>query len=165
MRSRRVASFVLAFVLVASALARVAAAQPEVAASPAGGGGAADVPAASRRRPAPDAMVLCRGPRGAVYARDVKDGCRNIRLDASNLVDFGGGDDCLLRRSTAFDPDGAKTSGARTCEDVCKAADDDRSCVVALRRTDDGWATLSPTESFASGADELRDSTVVCCKR
>ncbi len=164
MNPRRAASFALAFLLVASPLVRVAAAQSG-AASPAGGGGAADAPAASRRRPAPEAMVLCRGPRGAVYARDVKDGCRNTRLDASNLVDFGAGDDCLLRRATAFDPDGAKTSSARTCEDVCNAADDDRSCVVALRRADDGWTTFSSTESFASGADELRDSTAVCCKR
>ena len=164
MSPRRVASFAVAFVLLAATLAGVAAAQSG-AASPAGEGGVVDVPAARRRRPAPDAMVLCRGPRGAVYARDVEDGCRNTRLDASTLVDFGGGDACLLRRATTFDPDGAKTSSARTCEDVCNAADGDRSCVVALRRTDDGWNTFSPTESFASGADELRDSTVVCCKR
>ena len=56
-------------------------------------------PGSRRGRPAPSRMVLCRGPRGAVYARDESVGCRNQTLVPGNLVDFGPGRDrgCALR--------------------------------------------------------------------
>ncbi len=109
-------------------------------------------------------MVLCRGPRGAVYARDVNDGCRNAQLDATNLVAFGAGGDCLLRRATVFDPKGERTATAASCADICKAADEDRECVVGVRREEGAWVTFSAAESFDAGDAALLDATVVCCE-
>ena len=164
MRYPRGLAVVLAFAMGASAFVAVARAQTDpveqgIASRTAGQA------TASRRRAVPETMVLCRGPRGSVYARDAKEGCRKTRLDASNLVDFGAADDCVLRRATAFDPDGAKTSSARTCGDICSAAGDDRSCIVALRRSGDSWGTFSTSKSFAPGAEDLRDAIAVCCGR
>ncbi len=140
-------------------------AEASPAGAPAAGAPAAGGPGAGRqRREAPKAMVLCRGPRGAVYARDVNDGCRNVQLNAANLVDFGAGDDCLLRRASSFDPEGEKTATVGNCEDVCKAADDDRTCIIGLRRLEAEWATFTAAESFGPGDSELRDATIVCCK-
>lgn len=135
-----------------------------VAAAMGGGEGAAAGKSQRRRRETPDAMVLCRGPRGAVYARDVNEGCRNTKLDAGNLVDFGAGDDCLLRRASSFDPKGEKTADAQTCQDICKAADADRKCVTAVLREGDSWTTFSSEKSFPLEDPMLRDASIVCCK-
>lgn len=146
------------------------AAQPEAASAVATSEPAAEGAAAGeargqrRRREVPKAMVLCRGPRGAVYARDVNEGCRNARLDASNLVDFGGGEDCLLRKASAFDPKNEKTAAATNCDGVCAAADSDRGCVVALTREGKAWETFGPDRTFPAGESVLRDATVVCCR-
>lgn len=117
-----------------------------------------------RKREVPTAMVLCRGPRGAVYARDVNEGCRNTRLDASNLVDFGAGDDCFLRKASTFDPEGKTTGKAETCNDVCSAAEKDRFCVVGVRRDKAGWMTFFSDQTFPAGDQKLRDAMVLCCE-
>lgn len=110
-------------------------------------------------------MVLCRGPRGAVYARGVEDGCRNIELNASNLVVLGAGDGCLLRRAAHFDPNRETTAAVTTCGEVCTAAGDgDRICVVGLRRDGATWTTFAAGERFPPGDEVLREASVACCK-
>ena len=110
-------------------------------------------------------MVLCRGPRGAVYARDVRDGCRNVELDATNLVALGAGSACLLRQASLFDPKSEKTAEVKTCGDVCSAADDaGRVCAVALRRAGGKWETFSADKTFSPGDAALRDAIVACCE-
>lgn len=131
---------------------------------PSGAVEAADTDGGSGRRPTPEAMVLCRGPRGAVYARDVAVGCRNVKLDQSNLTDFGAGDDCVLRSATSLDPDQKTTSDVRDCNEVCEVISDGRTCVVGLRRESKGWSTFPPEEKFKAGAPALRGATVVCCR-
>ena len=150
--------------LVASA-ALAADATADSAADPPAAGEEAANRGGRRGREVPQSMVLCRGPRGAVYARDVSTGCRHVRLGSSNLVDFGAGEECLLRRASIIDPEGETTAIVRDCNDVCEAADDDRTCVVAMRRTDDEWQTFTAAKRFDAGAEELREATVVCCRR
>lgn len=165
---RTLFSLVVGCALVLGA-ARVA--RPESA--PAVDAGAAPAPAAPgdttprdrRTHEAPESMVLCRGPRGAVYARDLGRGCRYTRLDASNLVDFGAGGDCLLRRAASLDPEGETTSGVRGCQDVCAAVDDDRICVVGVQRVGDDWTTFTAAERFPAGDPALREASIVCCAR
>lgn len=155
----------LLLVFPAQGIAQSANAPAVAASEPAAEGAAAgETRGARRRREVPKAMVLCRGPRGAVYARDVNEGCRNARLDASNLVDFGGGEDCLLRKASAFDPKNEKTAAVANCDGVCAAADPDRRCIVAVTRKDDAWETFGPDRTFPAGESVLRDASVVCCR-
>jgi hypothetical protein len=116
----------------------------------------------------PSEMILCRGPRGAVYARDAAEGCRYSRLTPDNLVDFGAGAGCVLRRAAPPKDGGEETSkeavAPKTCGDLCTAEKDGLTCIVGVRKTSAGeWETFPATESFAPDAEELRSTIAVCC--
>jgi hypothetical protein len=164
-RSAGSRGLVLAALLVATPVPCPAA---EPAASPAANGAPAEAsPSGSRReeRKPPTDVILCRGPRGAVYARDASEGCRYSRLTPENLVDFGVGADCLLRRATP-PAEGEAKQELRDCDDVCGTLADGRSCVVAVRRGAGGtWETFTPEKQFSPGDPALREAIAVCCKR
>ena len=107
----------------------------------------------SKDEPPPAEMVLCRSPRGAVFARDAKVGCKfGARLDPSNLVDFGGAAGCSLH---------PVQGAAADCDAVCRAADPGSSCVVGVSRAADGtWTSFSREAKVA----EATGGQVVCCQ-
>ncbi|MBM4269380.1 MAG: hypothetical protein FJ144_22705 [Deltaproteobacteria bacterium] len=121
--------------------------------------------AAKSRREMPSEMILCRGPRGAVYARDAAEGCRYSRLTPDNLVDFGAGAGCVLRRVAPQKGEAAKDAVApKTCGDLCAAEKDGLTCIVGLRKTSaGGWETFRATESLATDEDASRSAIAVCC--
>jgi hypothetical protein len=103
-------------------------------------------------------MVLCRSPRGAVFARDAKAGCKfGARLTPANLVDFGGaGAGACALRASASAPDAANGDA------LCRAADASSRCVVGLTRGADGaWGTTgceTPIAQIGAGAQ------IACCR-
>lgn len=109
-------------------------------------------------------MVLCRGPRGVVYARDVAVGCRNVELDTTNLAAFGAGVACVLRSASKLEPIGNGTGSVRSCDQACKAVDDGRSCVVALQRVNGVWQTIAATQELGAGDVGPGDAVAVCCR-
>jgi hypothetical protein len=157
------ATLALAVVLLlpASAAAEAVAAPDDAApAAP-----ASDRDAGARRRAeVPSTMVLCRGPRGAVYARDASSGCRHAQLDATNLVGFGEAEDCVLRRAAAGEAEEPPAKAARDCDDVCAASGDERTCAVGLHRVGGAWETFTPARQLDEGDPALQGALVVCCR-
>ena len=131
-------------------IARAAEAREEGVAKPGG---------RKAKREAPSRMVLCRGPRGAVYARDASAGCRNTTLSPANLVGFGAGKE----RGCVIQPKPKLTQGQTapaTCAEVCQTADGAR-CVVALRAVvGEAWHPSSPDAPFEKDEEVLS----VCCQ-
>jgi hypothetical protein len=143
--------------LAATLYGQTALAGEPPAATPASGAPAAKK-SAGKDEPPPAEMVLCRSPRGAVFARDAKVGCKfGARLDPSNLVDFGGSGGaggCSLHpiRGSAAD-----------CDAVCRAADPGSSCVVGVIRSADGsWTSFSREAPIGEAATAARQ--IVCCR-
>lgn len=151
--------------LVALALtgALAGAAEKDPPSSPTGRAPASGAPPRPRRQ-APETMVLCRGPRGVVYARDVAVGCRNVELDTTNLAAFGAGPACVLRSASALDPGAKGAASGRNCDQVCKAVEDGRSCVVALQRVSGAWQTVAATHELGAGDAGSGDTVAVCCR-
>ena len=117
-------------------------------------------PGRGGKRKAPDRMVLCRGPRGAVYARAESVGCRQTLLSPGNLVDFGAGrgHGCTLRPRAAIGPEQEPSAG---CEATCRARGREERCVVSLLRGEDGeWRSASPEVRWEGGAEAI----AVCCR-
>jgi hypothetical protein len=151
-------ALVASVALIAALWMQVALAAEPPASSPAAGA-PAPVKSGAKDEPAPAEMVLCRSPRGAVFARDAKVGCKfGARLGPSNLVDFGatgGGSDCSLHS--------ARGSTATSCDALCRAASPDSSCVIGIGQGADGtWASLARETSVAELA--AAGGHVVCCR-
>lgn len=148
-----------ALALVASLSARCALATD--APAPAATSGGAAAAKSAKDEPAPAEMVLCRSPRGAVFARDAKVGCKfGARLDSKNLVDFAGAGATGGVGGCSLHP--AQDHSAADCEALCRTAAPGSSCVVAVGRGTDGAWT-----SFARGTPVAglvaAKAIVVCC--
>lgn len=108
---------------------------------------------------APKEIILCRSPRGAVFARDAAVGCKlGTRITPENLVDFGGARlGCTLR---------PVDETAASCDASCRAADARTTCVVGLRRLDGRWTTFAPGTPLTPPASDAGTDTplAVCCR-